>query len=309
MKTWKLGLVACAIGTVGTWVWADPPKTGTTTTTTVIRTGETAPADDFAMPKRFQKASDLIGKNVTNTANENLGEIKDIVFDASSGRILYGVLSFGGFLGLGDKYFATPWPSIRLSPDFKTFVLHIDKDRLKDAQGFDKGQWPNFADDRYATTTYKHYNQTPYWENTNRAPVMGSDAGGQPNFRDRWYQKVTNWQKASDLIGKDTHNAKNEDIGKISDLVVDPDSGRVLYGILSFRSKLFPVPFNAMNLTSDGKKVVLNIDKEALKDSIAFTDRDWPNMVDPRWSTEVHTVYNVQPYWVTIERTRTNEKP
>jgi hypothetical protein len=54
--------------------------------------------------------------------------------------------------------------------------------------------------------------------------------------------------------------------------------------------------------------VILDINKELLKDSIAFTDREWPNMVDPRWSTEVHTVYNVQPYWVTIERTKT-EKP
>lgn len=284
---------------------------GTTTTTTrTPGSAETASADDFAMPKRFQKASDLMGKNVTNTANENLGEIKDIVLDAGSGRILYGVLSFGGVLGLGDKYFAIPWQSIRLAPDYKAFVLHIDKDRLKDAQGFDKNQWPNFADDRWATTTYKTFNQTPYWDNPNRAPTMGSDTGTQGNFRDRWYQKVTNWQKASDLIGKDTHNPKNEDIGKIKDIVVDPDSGRVLYAVLGFRGKNFPVPFNAMNLTGDGKKVILNIDKEALKDTIAFTDDKWPNMVDPTWSTQVHTVYNVQPYWVTgTNPNRPNDRP
>lgn len=304
MKICRLCLMLCAVGAAGTWVWADPPATQTTT---IVKTTEIGSADDFAMPKRFQKASDLIGKNVTNSSNENLGEIKDIVFDAGSGRILYGVLSFGGIMGLGDKYFAIPWPSIRLASDYKAFVLQIDKDRLKDTQGFDKKNWPNFADERWASTTYKYYNQTPYWEGT-RAPVMGSDAGPQSNFRDRWYQKVTSWQKASELIGRDTHNTKNEDIGKISDIVVDPDSGRILYGVLSFRGKLFPVPFNALNLTSDGKKVILNIDKEALRDSIAFTDHEWPNMIDPRWSTEVHTVYNVQPYWVTVER-RTIEKP
>jgi sporulation protein YlmC with PRC-barrel domain len=137
---------------------------------------------------------------------------------------------------------------------------------------------------------------------------VGSETGSAGDFRNRWYQKVTKWQKASDLVGKDAHNTKNEDIGKMSDLVVDPDGGRILYGILSFHGKLFPVPFNAMNLTFDGKKVILDINKELLKDSIAFTDREWPNMVDANWSTEVHTVYNVQPYWVTIERTKT-EKP
>lgn len=300
MKAMKWTMLACAITAV--WAWPDNTSAQTKTETTITKTTEIGSADDFAMPKRFQKASDLIGKNVTNTANENLGEIKDIVFDAGSSRILYGVLSFGGVLGLGDKYFAIPWPSIRLAPDYKAFVLHLEKDRLKEAQGFDKSQWPNFADERWATTTYKHYNQTPYWDNAGRAPAMATDTGNPANFRDRWYQKVTSWQKASDLIGRDTHNTKNEDIGKIKDLVVDPDSGRILYGILSFNGKLFPVPFNALNLTSDGKKVVLNVNKDALKESIAFTDAAWPNMVDPSWATQVHTVYNVQPYWVTVER-------
>lgn len=311
MKAWKLGCMACAIAVAAVWAWPSDIKaqTKTETATTIVKTTETASADEFAMPKRYQKASDLMGKNVTNSANENLGELQDIVLDAGSGRILYGVLSFGGALGLGDKLFAIPWPSIRLAPDYKAFVLHVDKDRLKESQGFDKKQWPNFADERWATTNYSYYNQKPYWENTGRAPALGAEAGAPINFRDRWYQKVTNWQKASDLIGKDVHNTKNEDIGKISNLAVDPDSGRILYGVLSFRGKQFPVPFNAMTFTPDGKKIVLNIDKEALKDSIAFTDKDWPNMVDPTWSTTVHTVYNVQPYWVTVEKTRTIEKP
>lgn len=293
-------------GTAQTGTTAQPGKTTATTGRTA---DETASADEFAMPKRLQKASDLIGKNVNNTANENLGEIKDIVIDAGSGRILYGVLSFGGFLGLGDKYFAIPWQSVKLAPDYKHFVLHVDKDRLKEAQGFDKNQWPNFADERWATTTYKTFNQTPYWETGKGAPTMGTETtGGQTAFRDRWYQKVTSWQKASELIGKDTHNTKNEDIGRIKDLVIDPDGARIVYGILAFRGKNFPIPFNAMNMTSDGKKVVLNLDKDHLKDTIAFADRDWPNMVDPNWATQVHTTYNVQPYWVTVERTRI-EKP
>lgn len=276
---------------------------------TVIRTsqrlgGEAASADEFTMPKRIQKASDLIGKDVTNSSNENLGELEDIVFDADSGRILYGVLSFGGFLGLGDKLFAIPASSLRLSPDFKNFVLNVDKEQLKGATGFDKQQWPNFADERWATTTYKFYNQTPYWEN--RPPVMGSPNDPNYDFRNRWYQKTVNWQKASSLIGTDVHNHKNEDIGEINDLVIDPDQGRVLYGVLSFRGKLFPAPYNAMQLKSDKEKVILRIDKEMLKDSIGFVASDWPNMLDPQWAMNIHNGYNVQPYWTNLERPRGN---
>ena len=46
---------------------------------------------------------------MVNAKNEDLGKIEDVVVDAGSGRIAYAVLSFGGFLGMGDKYFAIPW--------------------------------------------------------------------------------------------------------------------------------------------------------------------------------------------------------
>src|SRR5262245_55053171 len=94
--------------------------------------------DEFAMAKRTQKATDLMGKKVINTANENLGKLEDIVVDATSGRILYGVLSFGGFMGMGDKLFAVPWDALELPADAKSLVLSVGKDRLKSAEGFDK---------------------------------------------------------------------------------------------------------------------------------------------------------------------------
>jgi sporulation protein YlmC with PRC-barrel domain len=104
--------------------------------------------DDFSIPRRSQKATDLMGKKVVNGSNENLGKLEDIVVDAHSGRILYGVLSFGGFLGMGDKLFAIPWESLELPADAKDVVLNVNKDRLKNAEGFDKSHWPNFADEQ-----------------------------------------------------------------------------------------------------------------------------------------------------------------
>jgi len=120
-------------------------------------------------PRRWQKMSDLIGKQVKNTQNEDLGTIKDIAIDPDSGRILYGVLSFGGFLGLGDKYFAIPWGALQLTPDAKNVVLAIDKDRLKNAEGFDKDKWPNMADQRWATNVHQFYNRPTYWSETSMA--------------------------------------------------------------------------------------------------------------------------------------------
>jgi sporulation protein YlmC with PRC-barrel domain len=106
----------------------------------------------------------VIGSNVVNSQNEDLGKIEDVVLDAASGRIAYAVLSFGGFLGMGDKYFAIPWNAIHFDVSKEHAVLNVDKNLLENAPGFDKDNWPNMADSTWGSRIYKHYGYTPYWE-------------------------------------------------------------------------------------------------------------------------------------------------
>jgi hypothetical protein len=106
----------------------------------------------------------VIGSKVVNAQNEDLGKIEDLVIDAGAGRIAYAVLSFGGFLGMGDKYFAIPWNAFRFNLAEKHAVLKLDKKQLENAPGFDKDNWPNMADSTWGTNIYKHYGYTPYWE-------------------------------------------------------------------------------------------------------------------------------------------------
>lgn len=245
--------------------------------------------NDFAMPRRWQKSSDLTGKKITNPSGEDLGKLEEIVVDANSGRILYGVLSFGGVLGVGDKLFAIPWSSLSLTSDYKSFVLDIDKDRLKTASGFDKGQWPNFADEQWATKTYQYYGRSPYW--------TGVTAQNATDYRDRWNQRVSVWQKVSDLCGKDVRNAQDEKIGDISNLAIDPESGRILYGILSHRGKLFAIPWSAFTFTGDAKYAILNVNKDKLSESQGFTNDKWPNLVDPTVAGTTHDYYGQPKFW------------
>jgi len=109
-------------------------------------------------------ADTLAGDDVVNAMGEDLGEVKDIMLDVESGRIAYAVLSFGGFLGVGDKLFAIPWNALKLDPENKRFVLDVDKERLKSAPGFDKDRWPSMADQRWATDIHSFYGSRPYWE-------------------------------------------------------------------------------------------------------------------------------------------------
>jgi sporulation protein YlmC with PRC-barrel domain len=102
-------------------------------------------------------ADTLIGSDVYNTAGESLGSIKEFMIEMSSGRIGYAVLSFGGFLGVGDRLFAVPWAALRLDTVNKRFTLNASKEQLKKAPGFDKDHWPSMADQSWATDVYAFY--------------------------------------------------------------------------------------------------------------------------------------------------------
>jgi sporulation protein YlmC with PRC-barrel domain len=113
--------------------------------------------------RRVLSASTLEGDRVVNAAGEDIGKIDEIMIDTPTGRVAYAVLSFGGFLGMGDKLFAIPWNLLSLDEDNQVFQLNIDKETLKRAPGFDKDNWPDMADRTWGGEIYKYYGTSPYW--------------------------------------------------------------------------------------------------------------------------------------------------
>jgi sporulation protein YlmC with PRC-barrel domain len=105
----------------------------------------------------LMSAHSLLGDDVYNRQSESLGAIKEIMIDMRSGRVAYAVMSFGGFLGMGGKLFAVPWAALSLDTKDHRFVLDVDKDRLKDAPGFDKSHWPDMADPGWARAVHSYY--------------------------------------------------------------------------------------------------------------------------------------------------------
>jgi len=111
------------------------------------------------------QASTVIGNKVLNRAGEPLGNLKELVIDLEEGRIAYAVLSFGGFMGMGDKLFAIPWEALVLNPKDHTFILDVKKEVLKEAPGFDKDHWPDNAqyEAGWLLDIYEYYGYSPYW--------------------------------------------------------------------------------------------------------------------------------------------------
>ena len=115
-------------------------------------------------------ADTLIGDSVVNAADDDLGDIKEIMLDMQTGQVAYAVLAFGGFMGMGDKLFAVPWQALHLDTVNKRFVLDIEKDRLQNAPGFDKDAWPDMADAQWAQHIHSFYGTDP---TRSGAPSMG----------------------------------------------------------------------------------------------------------------------------------------
>src|ERR1700689_2486900 len=80
----------------------------------------------------------ILGAKVINASREDMGTIEDVILDARNNRVAYAILSFGGFLGLGDRHFAIPWEALSIDLSQRVAVLDIDKDRLSNAPGFEK---------------------------------------------------------------------------------------------------------------------------------------------------------------------------
>ena len=131
-------------------------------TNNIIGSNSDLDDDDSGPGPRLMGADTLIGNDVYNHKDEDLGDIKEIMLDVATGKIAYAVLSFGGFLTLGEKLFAVPWSALTLDTEEKRFVLNVDKERLENAPGFDKDNWPNMADASWAKEIHSYYGTKSY---------------------------------------------------------------------------------------------------------------------------------------------------
>ena len=109
---------------------------------------------------RVLSASSLCSDDVYNTKGDKLGSIKELMLDIGSGSVCYAVLSFGGFLSLGEKLFAVPWSALTVDTENKRFVMDADEERLKNAPGFDTNDWPNMADTTWNKSVQAFYGTT-----------------------------------------------------------------------------------------------------------------------------------------------------
>jgi sporulation protein YlmC with PRC-barrel domain len=108
-------------------------------------------------------ASKVNGTAVYNTAGESIGKIYDVMFDKKSGKVAYAVVSFGGFLGMGDSYHPLPWSLLKYDTNMGGYVVNLSKEKLQGGPNYTAGSDP-WGDREYDKKVYGYYETQPFWD-------------------------------------------------------------------------------------------------------------------------------------------------
>ena len=120
-------------------------------------TGEGVAVDET---RRLIASNKVEGTPVFDRAGEQLGTVYNVMIDKVSGQVAYVVMSFGGFLGIGESYHPLPWKALTYDTRLAGYVIDIDKDRLASAPRFGSDEDP-FVDDEYGAKVDAYYRSTP----------------------------------------------------------------------------------------------------------------------------------------------------
>ena len=127
--------------------------------------------------KPINRAHNLIGMQIRNRSNEEIGEIKDLVIDLQSGKVGYATIAVGGFLGVGEKLIAVPLSDLQPSErSDKYLILDASKGEIMDAPGIAQTNWPDYRN--------PNYNESPFFHPKARGNAATTESGKSKLYTD-----------------------------------------------------------------------------------------------------------------------------
>jgi hypothetical protein len=102
------------------------------------------------------------GTAVYGADQKKIGKLERVMIDKISGKVAYAVLSFGGFLGVGEDYYPMPWATLKYDPELGGYLCNLTRDKLDKAPKYTQStgwNWTRENDQR----VYDYYGASPYW--------------------------------------------------------------------------------------------------------------------------------------------------
>ena len=110
-----------------------------------------------------KKPSTALSQEKVGVKSDNLGAIHDLMIDKPPGKVAYAIMSFGGFLGMGNQYHPVPWPVLKYDTSLGGYVVDLDKQQLEGAPAYDVDAKPARGDRAYESEIHDYYGVGPYW--------------------------------------------------------------------------------------------------------------------------------------------------
>ena len=110
------------------------------------------------------RASTVIGTNVYDSSGKKIGEVEDIMLDKLSNNIMFAVLSFGGFLGVAEKYHPVPWSSLNYDKSKGSYVVDFSKEQLEAAPAASIEDLTRNDGRDFRDQAFDYYKAPRYWE-------------------------------------------------------------------------------------------------------------------------------------------------
>ncbi|WP_274628804.1 PRC-barrel domain-containing protein [Arvimicrobium flavum] len=108
-------------------------------------------------------ATKVIGTAVYNTAGQNIGTIEDVMLDKLSNGIMFAVIGFGGFLGIGEKFHAIPWSALDYQANTGGYVVPFSKEQLQAAPAYSVAELTGNDGQEARDASYAYFKIEPYW--------------------------------------------------------------------------------------------------------------------------------------------------
>ncbi len=129
-----------------------------------LHTETTSPADTATSRPHSLIASDRVEGTAVRRANgDKIGTIERLMIDKLSGNVAYAVLSFGGFLGIGNKHLPIPWARLRYDRTLGAYQVDVTDEELKHAPSFAAGNDFDWGDRSQELDIHNYYRVPPYW--------------------------------------------------------------------------------------------------------------------------------------------------
>lgn len=226
------------------------------------------------------QASQILDQPVINQeTEEEIGTIEDLVF--SDGLVRYAALSLNQ-ADNGDSRTLVPLYVLFYNHETQTFSVAMETQRLTNAPAFAVDEWPDIA--------VPDWDQAfiDYWDTAGLTATPGIQ------------MIASSLVPAERLLGFSVVDTNGEDLGEISDMVVDMENDHIRYaviefgGFLGFAEDAFAIPLDQLTISTINGQLVTDLDERALDTVPSFPADEWPDLTDPTWDAEIRDFWQTQ---------------